>query len=213
MDDQTREELNTIGEMTRDEDKPTQPNGAEHVEEERSEAQQEGADGDGQEAVEAPPVASIEAEMHAEIERLREEAAANLDGWQRARAEFANYKKRSEAERQQQMILTSVRIIEKLLPVIDDFNRALANLPEELKGDGWVEGVRLLQRKLYGVLEDEGVKEIAVAPGDTFDPAIHEALSHEDSDEFDEGQIIAQLQKGYRSGERVLRPALVRVAR
>lgn len=213
MDDQTREESNIADEAARGEAEHIQSNGVEHDQREDIEAQMDDADRDGQETVDDAQETSLEAELQAEIDRLRAESAANLDGWQRARAEFSNYKKRSEIERQQQTILTGVRIIEKLLPVIDDFNRALANVPEALQGDGWIEGVRLMQRKLYNVLEDEGVKEIAVKPGDMFDPAIHEAISHEDADEFEEHQVIAELQKGYRIGERVLRPALVRVAR
>jgi molecular chaperone GrpE len=153
------------------------------------------------------------AEQRAEIERLQAEAAANLDGWQRARAEFTNYKKRSEAERSQLVFLTGVKIIEKLLPVIDDFDRALANRPDELPDHGWIEGVRLTRRKLVGLLEDEGLSLIEVAPGQAFDPTLHEAVTHEESEQFSEGQIIAEVQKGYRIGDRVLRPSLVRVAR
>jgi len=153
------------------------------------------------------------ADVRAVIERLREEAAANLDGWQRARAEFSNYKKRSEAERDQLVFLTGVKLIERLLPVIDDFDRALAHLPDDLHDNGWIEGVRLTGRKLIGLLENEGVSPISVAPGDAFDPALHEAVTHEESEEFGEGQIIAEVQKGYRIRDRVLRPSLVRVAR
>lgn len=166
----------------------------------------------GAEAAETPADAA-DARCEAELDRLRAEAAANLDGWQRARAEFANYKKRSEAERSQLIFLTGVRLIEKMLPVIDDFDRVIANLPDDLKDNGWIDGVLLTRRKLIGLLEDEGVTPIPVNPGDPFDPAIHEAVTHEDSDQVAAGQIIAELQKGYRLDERVIRPALVRVAR
>ncbi|MGH2592670.1 MAG: nucleotide exchange factor GrpE [Anaerolineae bacterium] len=152
-------------------------------------------------------------DLQSELDRLRAEAAANLEGWQRARAEFANYKKRSDAERSQLVFLTGVKIVEKMLPVIDDFDRAIANLPDDLKDNGWIDGVLMTRRKLIGLLEDEGVTPISVKPGDAFDPAIHEAVTHEESEEFAAGQIIAELQKGYRIDERVLRPALVRVAR
>ena len=164
-------------------------------------------------SVETPEAAADAIDLPAELERLRAEAAANLDGWQRARAEFANYKKRSEAERSQLIFLTGVRIIEKMLPVIDDFDRAFSNLPDDLKDNGWIDGVLITRRKLIGLLEAEGVTPIPVGPGDPFDPAIHEAVTHEDSDQFVTGQIIAELQKGYRIEERVIRPALVRVAR
>jgi len=149
----------------------------------------------------------------AEIEQLKAEAAANLDGWQRALAEFNNYKKRSEAERNQLVFLTGVKIIEKLLPVIDDFDRALANAPEETVDDGWIEGVRITRRKLVGILESEGLSLIPVVPGDAFDPEIHEAMTHEESEEFSEGEVIAEVQTGYRIGDRLLRPSRVRVAR
>ena len=164
-------------------------------------------------AVEAGGAPVETPDLQAEIERHKAEATANLDGWQRALAEFANYKRRSEAERSQLAFLVGVKIIEKLLPIIDDFDRAMANLPAELSGNGWVEGVSLTRRKLVSVLEDEGVTPIAVAPGDAFDPSLHEAVTHEESDRYEEGQIIAELQQGYRIGERVLRTSLVRVAR
>ena len=152
-------------------------------------------------------------DLQSELDRLRAEAAANLEGWQRARAEFANYKKRSEAERSQLVFLTGVKIVEKMLPVIDDFDRAISNLPDDLKDNGWIDGVLMTRRKLIGLLEDEGVTPVSVNPGDAFDPAIHEAVTHEESEAFAAGQIIAELQKGYRIDERMLRPALVRVAR
>jgi len=161
----------------------------------------------------APVGATLAVALEAEIERLKAEAAANLDGWQRALAEFTNYRRRHETERSQLVFLTGVKIIEKMLPVIDDFDRALANLPEELQSNGWVEGVRLTRHKLIGILESEGLSIIPIAPGDPFDPAAHEAVTHEASDDFAEGRIIAEVQKGYRIGDRVLRPSLVRVAR
>jgi len=164
-------------------------------------------------APEAPASEREEIDVQVEIERLRAEAAANLDGWQRALAEFTNYRRRNESERSQLVFLTGVKIIEKMLPVIDDFDRALANLPEELQSNGWVEGVRLTRRKLIGILESEGLSIIPVAPGDAFDPALHEAITHEASDDVADGRIIAEVQKGYRIGDRVLRPSLVRVAR
>ena len=166
-----------------------------------------------EEAVEAGPLADPLAELQAEVERLASEAAAHLDGWQRERAEFANFRRRREAERNQLAFLTGVRIIEQLLPVIDDFDRALTNLPDDPQDGGWIDGVRLTRRKLVGILESEGVSVIPVSPGDAFDPTIHDAVTHEESEQFSEGQIIAELRAGYRIGERVLRPSLVRVAR
>jgi len=164
-------------------------------------------------AAEQPPEKNEVSELRAEVDRLKGAAAANLEGWQRERAEFANYKRRNDAERNQLVFLTGVKIIEKLLPVIDDLDRALANLPDDLKDNGWIDGVRLTRRKLIGILESEGLSIIPVKPGDPFDPTLHDAITHEESSEFGEGQIIAEVQTGYRIGDRVLRPALVRVAR
>jgi len=188
------------------------------TEELREPVEEREADHDGQRpAADAEPEPSAETDavtaLIAEVERLKAEAAANLDGWQRERAEFVNYKKRGEAERSQLVFLTGVKIIQKLLPLIDDIDRALANLPAELKDHGWVDGVRLTRRKLIGILESEGLSIIPLKPGDAFDPSIHDAMTHEDSDQFKEGQIIAELQTGYRIGDRVVRPSLVRVAR
>jgi len=173
---------------------------------------------DGGFSPDAPPAepaasAAVESDLAAELERLRVEAAANLDGWQRARADFANYKKRVEAERNQLVFLTGVKIIEKMLPVIDDFDRAIAGVPDDLKDNGWIKGVVMTRHKLIGLLESEGVSPIDVQPGDSFDPTIHEAILQEDSELFSAGQVVAALQKGYRIGDRVIRPALVRVAR
>jgi molecular chaperone GrpE len=183
------------------------------VESNGDEAQSPASGQAGQDTPAAEIEESEEPELQAEIERLKTEAAANLDGWQRALAEFNNYRKRNEAERSQLVFLTGVKIIEKLLPVIDDFDLALANLPKETQDDGWIEGVRITRRKLVGILESEGLSPIPVRPGDAFDPVIHEAMTHEESEEFSEGQIIAEVQTGYRIGDRLLRPSRVRVAR
>lgn len=106
----------------------------------------------------------------------------------------------------------NARLLEKLLPIVDDVDRAFAALPEEAADSEWVNGFRLIQRKLQQLLETEGVTAIA-AEGQTFDPALHYAVSHEEQEGFSEGDVIAQVAKGYRLGDRVLRPAMVRVAK
>ena len=95
--------------------------------------------------------------------------------------------------------------------MVDDLERALKNRPQEGEGAAWAEGIELIYRKLLGILEAEGVTQLD-PQGAMFDPNFHEAVISEASDQFESGRIIEVLQKGYLQGERVLRPALVRVA-
>jgi molecular chaperone GrpE len=150
--------------------------------------------------------------LQEELEEVQAQAAEYLDGWQRAQAEFANYKKRQESERGQMMTLANASLLRKLLPIVDDFERAAATLPANLSQMTWCEGLFLIKHKLGAILESEGVKPIETE-GQTFDPRYHEAVTYEEIAGYEEGQIIGEAQKGYTLGERVLRPALVRVAR
>ncbi|MBN2550946.1 MAG: nucleotide exchange factor GrpE [Anaerolineales bacterium] len=157
--------------------------------------------------------------LNAELETLRLELAETrakaeeyLDGWQRARAEFANYKKRQEREQAQAYQTTSGNIIKRYLEVIDDLERALKNRPQGGDGESWANGIELVYRKLLAILESEGVKPMG-SQGQVFDPAYHEAITSEENDHFESGQIIEVVKQGYLLGDRVLRPALVRVAR
>jgi molecular chaperone GrpE len=147
-----------------------------------------------------------------ELEKAEAQAAEYLDGWQRTRAEFSNYKKRQEAERMQMMMLASADLLRKLLPVVYDFERAMATLPANSDQEAWFEGISLIQHKMEAVLESEGVRPIE-SEGQAFDPRYHEAVTYEEVEGYEDGQIIGQVQRGYAIGERVLRPALVRVAR
>jgi molecular chaperone GrpE len=150
--------------------------------------------------------------LRQELEEQEAKAAEYLDGWQRARAEFANYKKRIEKEQEDMIKSANGAFIAKLLPVMDDFERAFQTLPFDLMGMTWLEGIALIQRKLQVLLEQEGVTVIE-AEGQMFDPTLHQAVTHEESEEHEEGQIIGEVQKGYKIGDKVLRPSLVRVAK
>jgi molecular chaperone GrpE len=173
----------------------------------------------GNEAQSADAVAELEQpidlfkDLMEQLNQAQAQAAEYLDGWQRARAEFANYKRRTEAERIELSATAGADVLARVLPAIDDFDRAANTLPDDLKDHAWINGVMLIYRKLLNTLDASNVKPIVVQPGDTFDPTIHEAITHEDSDQFSSGQIIAELQRGYKMGERVLRPAMVRVAK
>lgn len=155
---------------------------------------------------------AVPAEVEAELTELRARAEEYLDGWQRARAEFANYKKRIERDQEGGRGRATAAVLTRLLPVIDDLLLALRDRPAGDEARPWADGIDLICRKLQGVLEAEGVEPIPTQ-GEVFDPLLHEAVTHEDSPDHREGEIIDVIQPGYRLGERVLRPARVRVAR
>jgi molecular chaperone GrpE len=197
---------------------------AEFVERENGQAQTEPVEQAGElgeevvisekevEEPEEPPEEVEETDLIEELEKAQAQAAEYLDGWQRTQAEFSNYKKRQEAERAQMVMLASATLLRKLLPVADDFERALETMPSDLGHNTWIEGIMLIKHKLDGVFESEGVKPIE-AEEQAFDPRYHEAVTYEEAAGYEDGQIIGELQRGYTLGERVLRPALVRVAK
>lgn len=144
------------------------------------------------------------------LERAEAQAGEYLESLQRERASFQNYKRRIEAERGAQADRTRGDVLLKLLPVLDDFYRATDAVPDDQR-DGWYEGVLLIQRKLERFLEEQGVTEIP-ALGERFDPYFHEAVGVDTESGAEPETITEVLQRGYRQKDRVLRPALVRVA-
>jgi len=158
--------------------------------------------------VEESPIEALQRQL-GEAQDL---ADSHLDQWRRTAAEFSNYKKRTDRERIEFQKSATAGFIMRLLPSIDDLDRAFENLPADLADHDWVNGVQMVHQKLSGLLDQEGVEVIDCAGGD-FDPALHEAITYEENDEHGEGEIIDVFQKGYRIGERVLRPAKVRVAK
>ncbi len=160
------------------------------------------------------PEVTLEAfeDMKAGLEKAKAEASANLDGWQRERAEFANYKKRIERENTQQRNNITGEVIKKYLVIMDDLDLALKNRPCGEEGSAWAAGIELVVRKLQSVIEAEGIERINDNKVQ-FDPNLHEAISHEDNPEFASGEIIEVIRQGYKLGDRIIRPALVRVAR
>ncbi len=164
------------------------------------------------EQAQAETAPSAEDALRKELEAAQAKAAEYLDGWQRARAEFANYKKRVEADRADTYQNAASAVLARYLSVLDDFDRAMKDMPKEGDAAQWAEGIALIHRKFQNTLEAEGVAAIKTE-GETFNPSLHEAVTHEESDGHKEGEIIDELRKGYRIGDRVLRPALVRVAK
>jgi molecular chaperone GrpE len=148
-------------------------------------------------------------ETQKELEEARAKAAGFLANWQRAEADFINYKKRAEQEKGDTAQRTLAVLVLELLPVLDDLERGFLSLPPELSGLTWIEGIQLIYRKLHAILERQGLTEIKTK-GQRFEPSQHEAVRYADGEE---GIVLAELQKGYRLSERVLRPALVVVGK
>jgi molecular chaperone GrpE len=163
--------------------------------------------------------ATASGSQNGDLQALQEELAsaqskANeyLDGWQRARAEFMNYKKRVDREREQANQNAAGNAIKRFLDIIDDMDRALKNRPQGGEGGGWAEGIELIYRKLLSILESEGVTQINPL-GQPFDPNLEEAIQQEESEDYESGTVIDVVQQGYMLGDRVLRPARVRIAK
>lgn len=144
------------------------------------------------------------------LEEAESRAGEYLDSLQRERAAFQNYRRRVERERAEQSQLIAGELLLKLLPTLDDFYRAMDAVPAGERNQ-WFEGIVLILRKFERFLADEGVVEIE-ALGQPFDPALHEAVGVDHDSGAASGTVTAVLRRGYRLGDRVLRPALVRVA-
>ncbi len=153
------------------------------------------------------------AALSQQLEEAQAQADEYLDDLRRERAAFQNYKKRQESERAELRQMATASLLAQILPILDDMERALGAVPEDQAGQPWVEGVELIQRKLQTTLENNGVVPVEAEPGQPFDPFVHEAVSYEENDDHQEGEIIDVLQKGYKLGDRTLRPAIVRIAK
>lgn len=154
-------------------------------------------------------------QLSAELDSLRKRLAEAesktseyKDSWLRSQAEFQNYRKRLERDNELMYLSMKGDIIKKALPILDDLERALQNRSAD---DAWANGIELVVRKFQNILESEGIKKIE-ALGAEFDPNFHEAISHEPANGAQSGHVIGVVQNGYMLGERVIRPALVRVA-
>ncbi len=143
---------------------------------------------------------------------MRKKADDFSNGWQRERAEFANYRKRITRDQETEKQNSRLAILRKYLDIHDDLELAIKNMPDHVKSDAWVNGIQLIYQKLTNLLDSEGMQPIP-AENCAFDPALHEAISSEEHEGFESGNIIEVVQKGYTIGDRVVRPARVRVAK
>jgi molecular chaperone GrpE len=147
--------------------------------------------------------------LEEQLAKAQEDAKKYFNNWHRAEADFQNYKRRTEQEREELRRFGNVSVIINLLPVLDDFERAFASLDSHLAGLSWFDGMLLIYRKLRQLLENAGVKQIETE-GQAFDPRFHEAVAHV---EGDEGKVVSEVQRGYMLHDRVLRPAMVVVGK
>jgi molecular chaperone GrpE len=147
-----------------------------------------------------------------EPEKTNAEAEECRDLLQSLQADFINYKRRVEREREEQTKSANRELILKLLPVLDDFARALGTVPQEMADADWVQGMALIERKLMAILEEEGLERID-AEGKEFDPWEHEAVFCEQSSDHDQGTVKAVFRDGYKLHDRVIRPAQVVVSK
>ena len=149
--------------------------------------------------------------LTAELQAAQQQAAEHLATLQRTAAEFQNYRRRTTEEREREMGLASEYLLGKVLAIADDFDRAIDAVPDELRANPWTEGVTAIDRKLRALLDSEGVRPIE-AMGQPFDPREHEAVTSVPGTGRPDGEVVAEIRRGYRLRDRVLRPALVAVA-
>ncbi len=147
--------------------------------------------------------------LRARLEEEKQRAGKHYESWQRAAADYQNFKRRMEEERREVARLASISLIINLLPLMDDIERALRNVDPKLAGLTWIDGIWMIYRKFEAVLQNAGVTEIE-ADAQQFDPTVHEAISEVDGEE---GKVVSVVQKGYKLGDRVIRPAMVVVGK
>lgn len=163
---------------------------------------------------EAPSIDELQEEVErqrVELEETRKQVSEEHDRYLRALADFSNYRRRHQDEYAQALQTGTREVILKMLPVLDNFERAVEASEQQHSYESLIEGVLLIQRQLNDLLEKEGVKPIE-AVGQEFDPMLHDAIMRVETDEYPENTIVEELQKGYIQDDKVLRPAKVKVA-
>ena len=158
------------------------------------------------------PLEEQVAALRQRLEESQGEAEEHRGAAQRAQAELINFRRRADEDRITLQQYSNSRLIIKLLPVIDDLDLAIGHAEENSSSDSWWEGVKLIQRKIAGFLESEGVVKVK-AIGEAFDPLEHEALGTLETDQHPPGYVVEVVRNGYRLHDRVIQPAQVVVAR
>jgi len=135
------------------------------------------------------------------------------DGWKRTAADFDNYRKRTEAQKFDLIILSKADFMTKITPVLDNFRRAFEHTPKKEQNSDWAKGIKQIEKQLEDILSSEGLKKIPAAVGQKFDHNLHEAISCEKNDKIPADHIIAEVESGWMFDDRVLKPAKVRVSK
>jgi molecular chaperone GrpE len=149
-------------------------------------------------------------QLEAELEATRQELQATFAKYQRLAADFENHKRRTRQELAERTQYANEELLLKLLPLLDNFKRALEHAPEGIDPQ-WFEGIKLIARQFEATLQAQGLSSIP-AVGEKFDPSQHEAIAQEETDEHEEGTVVEEMQPGYRLHQKVLRPTLVKIA-
>ena len=150
--------------------------------------------------------------LQAELDKAKEQAADYYGHLQRLQAEFDNYRKRTLKEKEELVKYASEQVVEALLPVLDNFERALESAKNKQDFASFAQGVEMIFRQMQNILAKEGLAPID-AVGRPFDPNVHEAVMQVDSEEYPENTVVAEVQKGYYLKDKVLRPSMVQVSR
>lgn len=161
--------------------------------------------GNGQGKVAVDEVESLQKALAAEKER----AERYLANWQRAQADFSNFKRRAEQDKAEAIKFGTTSLMSGLIPILDDFERALRNIDRQRPDTTWLEGIELIYRKLMSALENQGLSRIDVT-GKDFDPRFHQAVFYERGEE---GKVIEEINRGYMLHDRLLRPSMVKVGK
>jgi molecular chaperone GrpE len=156
--------------------------------------------------------ASLEQQQDAQLAELKRQAEDNYNNFLRTQADFDNFRRRSRQEKEEFAKYASMKLIEQMLPIIDNMERALAASKDNKDYDALVKGVEMTFRQLDQLLAEEGLKPVD-AVGQPFDPEFHQAIAQVESDEHGEGVVVEQLQKGYLLKDKLLRPAMVKVSK
>lgn len=174
-----------------------------------SETGAEDAAASGNEAAEE--TADAVSTVQRELEEQRKLADENYQRYLRTQADFDNFRRRSRQEKEDFAKYASGKLIEQLLPIVDNFERAIAVSKDTSDHDALLKGVDMIFRQLDNVLAGEGLKAIE-SVGQPFNPEFHQAIMQVESDEHEEGTVIEEMQKGYMLKDKVLRPAMVKVS-
>jgi molecular chaperone GrpE len=146
-----------------------------------------------------------------EIARLTAEAEEHQQRFVRAQADFDNFRRRTQKEKEELAKYASMKLITELVPVIDNFERAMATVPEGTESESFSKGIQMIFRQLESVLNNEGLTAMETV-GQPFNPEFHQAIMQVESDEYEEGTVVEEVQKGYMLKDKVLRPAMVKVS-